>query len=190
MLIKLTKPSLDFLKLILPSNYYLKLQLTILTKLISNTDLIPDYLLPNLPTDITFEICTLPSRRESSSPGVINDTVITTTTSTAMVIDDSGNGNGECAGAGNCDNEDIDDEELEGGDSRGIESLTNSNYIKTERMVSGIHFLTTDHEDDERNQDLLVPKSETPSDTEPEVRKQVGFSCTRLKRIKLKYCRI
>ncbi|XP_044596109.1 modifier of mdg4-like isoform X1 [Cotesia glomerata] len=132
-----------------------------------------DYLLPNLPTDITFEICTLPSRRESSSPGVINDTVITTTTSTAMVIDDSGNSNGECAGTGNCDNEDIDDEEAEGGDSRGIESHTNSNYIKTERMVSGIHFLTTDHEDDDRNQDLLVPKSETPSDTEPEVRKQL-----------------
>ncbi|CAD6216477.1 GSCOCG00004640001-RA-CDS [Cotesia congregata] len=90
-----------------------------------------------------------------------------------MVIDDSGNGNGECPGTGNCDNEDIDDEEVEGGNSRGIESHTNSNYIKTERMVSGIHFLTTDHEDDDRNQDLLVPKSETPSDTEPEVRKQL-----------------
>lgn len=57
------------------------------------------------------------------------------------------------------------------GDSRGAGDGTTNRYIKTERMISGIHFLT-DQEEDERAE-LLVPKSEA-NDTEPEVKKQVG----------------
>ncbi|XP_014295664.1 uncharacterized protein LOC103576864 [Microplitis demolitor] len=142
-----------------------------------------NYLLPNLPSDLTFEIFTLPSsqtsrRNSSSSPGVINDTVITTTTATVITGDDSGNAADNILSGGNCDNDDIDDDDNECGDNHGVESSvpTNGSYIKSERVVervSGIHFLTRDHEDEDRNPDLLVPKSETTSDTEPEVRKQL-----------------
>lgn len=154
-----------------------------------------------MPSDLTFEIFTLPSsqtsrRNSSSSPGVINDTVITTTTATVITGDDSGNAADNILSGGNCDNDDIDDDDNECGDNHGVESSvpTNGSYIKSERVVervSGIHFLTRDHEDEDRNPDLLVPKSETTSDTEPEVRKQVGcITSTSWKRIKLKYWRI
>lgn len=45
-------------------------------------------------------------------------------------------------------------------------------FIKSERMVSGVHFLTDREED---RADLLLPKSEA-GENEPEVRKQVGCS--------------
>lgn len=48
---------------------------------------------------------------------------------------------------------------------------TNGAFIKTERMVSGVHFLT---DREEERTDLLLPKSEA-GENEPEVRKQVGF---------------
>lgn len=52
------------------------------------------------------------------------------------------------------------------------EGNTGSTYIKSERVVSGMHFLTDREED---RGDLLLPKSES-GEAEPEVRKQVGWS--------------
>ncbi|XP_034948157.1 protein tramtrack, alpha isoform isoform X1 [Chelonus insularis] len=104
-------------------------------------------LLPNLPSDITFEICTLPTCREDTS---------TDTSNGPGVISDGGGDEGGDDGGGE--------------NGAGVEPSTNGSFIKAERMVSGIHFLT-DQEDD-RSPDLLVPKSEA-SDTEPEVRKQL-----------------
>ncbi|XP_024220309.1 protein tramtrack, beta isoform isoform X3 [Bombus impatiens] len=49
------------------------------------------------------------------------------------------------------------------------EGNTGSTYIKSERVVSGMHFLTDREED---RGDLLLPKSES-GEAEPEVRKQV-----------------
>uniref|UniRef100_A0A0C9QHU2 Ttk_4 protein n=1 Tax=Fopius arisanus TaxID=64838 RepID=A0A0C9QHU2_9HYME len=62
-----------------------------------------------------------------------------------------------------------DSESVDGGNEDSRPGDTNR-YIKAER-ISGIHFLT-DQDEDERVE-LLVPKSEA-SDTEPEVKKQVG----------------
>lgn len=50
---------------------------------------------------------------------------------------------------------------------------TDNTFIKAEREVSGVHFLTDREED--RADDLLLPKTET-GENEPEVRKQVGCS--------------
>ena len=79
--------------------------------------LVADQILPNLPSDITFEICTSPPNREETPF-----------------------------------------------------SETSGTFIKTERVVSGMHFLT---DQEEERADLLVPKSEG-GENEPEVRKQVG----------------
>ncbi|KZC10689.1 hypothetical protein WN55_00441 [Dufourea novaeangliae] len=51
-------------------------------------------------------------------------------------------------------------------------------FIKSERVVSGMHFLTDREED---RGDLLLPKSES-GDTEPEVRKQVGWIVVKYKK--------
>ncbi|XP_050471628.1 protein tramtrack, beta isoform isoform X3 [Bombus huntii] len=55
------------------------------------------------------------------------------------------------------------------GDDSFSEGNTGSTYIKSERVVSGMHFLTDREED---RGDLLLPKSES-GEAEPEVRKQV-----------------
>ena len=49
---------------------------------------------------------------------------------------------------------------------------TESKYVKSEQVVSGMHFLTDRAED---RGGLLLPKSES-GETEPEIRKQVGWS--------------
>ncbi|XP_076654246.1 zinc finger and BTB domain-containing protein ttk isoform X4 [Halictus rubicundus] len=86
--------------------------------------------LPNLPTDITFEICTSSSSSSPPPP----------TTTPARTGEDSFN-----------------------------EDNGSSTFIKSERVVSGMHFLTDREED---RADLLLPKSES-GEAEPEVRKQV-----------------
>ncbi|XP_050577587.1 protein tramtrack, beta isoform isoform X3 [Bombus affinis] len=55
------------------------------------------------------------------------------------------------------------------GEDSFCEGNTGSTYIKSERVVSGMHFLTDREED---RGDLLLPKSES-GEAEPEVRKQV-----------------
>ncbi|XP_076654240.1 zinc finger and BTB domain-containing protein ttk isoform X1 [Halictus rubicundus] len=86
--------------------------------------------LPNLPTDITFEICTSSSSSSPPPP----------TTTPARTGEDSFN-----------------------------EDNGSSTFIKSERVVSGMHFLTDREED---RADLLLPKSES-GEAEPEVRKQL-----------------
>lgn len=60
-----------------------------------------------------------------------------------------------------------------GGTEEAFTEGTSGGFIKTERMVSGVHFLTDREED--RTDHLLLPKSEA-GESEPEVRKQVGCS--------------
>lgn len=99
-----------------------------------------DQLLPQLPNDITFEVC----KSSPSSPVA----PISSASSTAT----RGGGEGDDEGTGDT-----------------------SAFIKTERIVSGVHFLTDRAEED--RPDLLLPKSEA-GENEPEVRKQV--SCPQL----------
>ncbi|KAL6258394.1 hypothetical protein P5V15_010352 [Pogonomyrmex californicus] len=93
-----------------------------------------DQLPPQLPSDITFEICSSSSPSSPAAPA-------SSTSSSAT----------------------------HGGDDEGTGGATA--FIKTERVVSGVHFLTDRTEEDRT--DLLLPKSEA-SENEPEVRKQVG----------------
>ncbi|XP_077254823.1 uncharacterized protein LOC143893393 isoform X3 [Temnothorax americanus] len=93
-----------------------------------------DQLPPQLPSDITFEIC------NSSSPSSPAAPASSASSSATHGGDDEGT-----VGAG------------------GV-------FIKTERVVSGVHFLT-DRTDEDRT-DLLLPKSEA-GENEPEVRKQL-----------------
>lgn len=92
-----------------------------------------DQLPPQLPSDITFEIC---SSSSPSSPAAPASSASSSAT--------------------------------HGGDDEGTGAGT---FIKTERGVSGVHFLTDRTEEDRT--DLLLPKSEA-GENEPEVRKQVG----------------
>lgn len=91
-----------------------------------------DQLLPQLPSDITFEICSSSSPSSPAAP----------TSSTPSSVTHGG-GDDEGTGA----------------------------FIKAERVVSGVHFLTDRAEEDRT--DLLLSKSEA-GESEPEVRKQVG----------------
>jgi len=93
-----------------------------------------DQLPPQLPSDITFEIC---SSSSPSSPAAPASSVSSAT---------------------------------HGGDDEGTGGT--DAFIKTERIVSGVHFLTDRTEEDRT--DLLLPKSEA-GENEPEVRKQVGY---------------
>lgn len=79
------------------------------------------------------------------------------------------------------------DEDVNGIDDD--ESNINGQYIKAERVTSGIHFLT-DQEND-RTPDNVTPKSEA-NDNEPEIRKQVGCITTtsRKRYINIRNCRI
>ncbi|XP_076755517.1 zinc finger and BTB domain-containing protein ttk isoform X3 [Xylocopa sonorina] len=97
--------------------------------------------LPSLPSDITFEICTSSSSSSPPPPPPPPPapTAPTTTTSTRGV-----------------------DETFSEGDGNGP-------YIKSERVVSGMHFLT---DREEERGELLLPKSES-AEAEPEVKKQV-----------------
>ncbi|KAK0172642.1 hypothetical protein PV328_005938 [Microctonus aethiopoides] len=104
---------------------------------------VTDHLLSNLPSDITFEIC-------SSSPVTPDDHEHLT----------ESNSHGEAVD--NCDED--------GNGIDGDESNINGQYIKAERVTSGIHFLT-DQEND-RTPDNVTPKSEA-NDNEPEIRKQL-----------------
>lgn len=92
-----------------------------------------DQLPPQLPSDITFEICS------SSSPSSPAAPASSASSSATHAGDDESTGG---AGA----------------------------FIKTERVVSGVHFLTDRTEEDQT--DLLLPKSEA-GENEPEVRKQL-----------------
>ncbi|XP_043671083.1 modifier of mdg4 isoform X2 [Vespula pensylvanica] len=98
--------------------------------------------LPILPSDITFEICT--SSSSSSSPPPLAATPITTTTTTMMMTTTRS-------------------------EEENVSESTTGAYIKAERVVSGVHFLTDREED---RAELLLPKSESV-DSEPEVRKQL-----------------
>lgn len=84
---------------------------------------VADHILSNLPSDITFEICTSPIGRSHED------------TSTTLSETSAGN------------------------------------FVKSERVVGGMHFLSEQEED---RAELLVPKSEA-GDNEPEVRKQVRY---------------
>ncbi|XP_076755513.1 zinc finger and BTB domain-containing protein ttk isoform X1 [Xylocopa sonorina] len=97
--------------------------------------------LPSLPSDITFEICTSSSSSSPPPPPPPPPapTAPTTTTSTRGV-----------------------DETFSEGDGNGP-------YIKSERVVSGMHFLT---DREEERGELLLPKSES-AEAEPEVKKQL-----------------
>ncbi|XP_025163333.1 protein tramtrack, beta isoform isoform X4 [Harpegnathos saltator] len=90
--------------------------------------------LPNLPSEITFEIC---SSSSPSSPAATSS-----------------------AASATCVTEDTFNAEDTGG-----------TFIKAERVVSGVHFLTDREED--RTEHLLLPKTEA-GEGEPEVRKQVA----------------
>ncbi|XP_011883370.1 PREDICTED: protein tramtrack, alpha isoform isoform X1 [Vollenhovia emeryi] len=92
-----------------------------------------DQLPPQLPSDITFEVCS------SSSPSSPAAPASSASSSATHGGDDESTG-----GAGV--------------------------FIKTERVVSGVHFLTDRAEEDRT--DLLLPKSEA-GENEPEVRKQL-----------------
>lgn len=97
-----------------------------------------DQLPPQLPSDITFEIC---SSSSPSSPAAPASSASSSAT--------------------------------HGGDDEGTGSA--GTFIKTESVVSGVHFLTDRTEEDRT--DLLLPKSEA-GENEPEVRKQVCcFQC-------------
>ncbi|KAL0109220.1 hypothetical protein PUN28_014364 [Cardiocondyla obscurior] len=98
-----------------------------------------DQLPPQLPSDITFEIC---NSSPPSSPAAPTSSASSSVT--------------------------------HGGDDEG--TGTASSFIKTERVVSGVHFLT-DRTEEERT-DLLLPKSET-NENEPEVRKQSASGAAR-----------
>ncbi|XP_025163332.1 protein tramtrack, beta isoform isoform X2 [Harpegnathos saltator] len=89
--------------------------------------------LPNLPSEITFEIC---SSSSPSSPAATSS-----------------------AASATCVTEDTFNAEDTGG-----------TFIKAERVVSGVHFLTDREED--RTEHLLLPKTEA-GEGEPEVRKQL-----------------
>ncbi|XP_032667654.1 protein tramtrack, beta isoform isoform X4 [Odontomachus brunneus] len=95
--------------------------------------------LPNLPSGITFEICTSSS---PSSPAPV--TSISSSISSSVTHSVA--------------------EDTFGADDSGA-------FIKTERVVSGVHFLTDREED--RAEHLLLPKTEV-GENEPEVRKQVA----------------
>ncbi|XP_035719304.1 modifier of mdg4-like isoform X2 [Vespa mandarinia] len=98
--------------------------------------------LPILPSDITFEICT--SSSSSSSPPPLAATPLTTTTTTMTMTTTRS-------------------------EEDNVSESTTGAYIKAERVVSGVHFLTDREED---RAELLLPKSESV-DSEPEVRKQL-----------------
>ncbi|XP_012228683.1 longitudinals lacking protein, isoforms H/M/V isoform X1 [Linepithema humile] len=110
-----------------------------------------DQLLPQLPNDITFEVC----KSSPSSPAAPVSSASSTVT--------RGNGGGGGGGGGGGDG---------GGDGEGDDEGTGDTnaFIKTERVVSGVHFLTDRAEED--RPDLLLPKSEA-GENEPEVRKQL-----------------
>ncbi|XP_050577588.1 protein tramtrack, beta isoform isoform X4 [Bombus affinis] len=65
------------------------------------------------------------------------------------------------------------------GEDSFCEGNTGSTYIKSERVVSGMHFLTDREED---RGDLLLPKSES-GEAEPEVRKQSASGAARCYRL-------
>lgn len=96
-----------------------------------------DQLLPQLPNDITFEVCKSSSPSSPAAP-------VSSASSTVT----HGGGEGDDEGTGDT-----------------------SAFIKAERVVSGVHFLTDRAEED--RPDLLLPKSEA-GENEPEVRKQVS----------------
>ncbi|XP_036149771.1 protein tramtrack, beta isoform isoform X1 [Monomorium pharaonis] len=93
-----------------------------------------DELPPQLPNDVTFEICNASSPSSPAAPA-------SSASSSAT----------------------------HGGDDEGTGGT--SAFIKTERGVSGVHFLT-DRTGEEDRTDLLLPKSEA-GENEPEVRKQL-----------------
>jgi len=93
-----------------------------------------DQLLPQLPSDITFEICS----SSPSSPAAPPSSASSSAT-------------------------------RGGGDE---EDTAASTFIKAERVVSGVHFLSDRAEEDRA--DLLLPKSETGESEPEQVRKQVG----------------
>lgn len=96
--------------------------------------------LPNLPSGITFEICTSSSSPSPPAPVTSISSSISSSVTHSVAEDTFG----------------ADD---------------SSTFIKTERVVSGVHFLTDREED--RAEHLLLPKAEV-GENEPEVRKQVG----------------
>nr|XP_050853186.1 protein tramtrack, beta isoform isoform X4 [Vespula vulgaris] len=108
--------------------------------------------LPILPSDITFEICT--SSSSSSSPPPLAATPITTTTTTMTMTTTRS-------------------------EEENVSESTTGAYIKAERVVSGVHFLTDREEDSAA---LLLPKSESV-DSEPEVRKQSASGAARCYRL-------
>ncbi|XP_012228690.1 protein tramtrack, beta isoform isoform X5 [Linepithema humile] len=116
-----------------------------------------DQLLPQLPNDITFEVC----KSSPSSPAAPVSSASSTVT--------RGNGGGGGGGGGGGDG---------GGDGEGDDEGTGDTnaFIKTERVVSGVHFLTDRAEED--RPDLLLPKSEA-GENEPEVRKQSASGAAR-----------
>ncbi|CAD1469286.1 unnamed protein product, partial [Heterotrigona itama] len=107
----------------------------------------PDQL-SSLPSDITFEICTSSS---SSSPPPPPPPPPPSSSATAPSTTAMRSSEETTFNEGN---------------------TTDSTYVKSERVVSGMHFLTDREED---RGDLLLPKSES-GEAEPEVRKQVGWS--------------
>ncbi|XP_061929042.1 protein tramtrack, alpha isoform isoform X3 [Apis cerana] len=97
--------------------------------------------LPCLPSDITFEICTSSSSSSPPPPPPPPPpSAPSTTTATKS-----------------------------GEETVFTEGNTDATYIKSERVVSGMHFLT---DREEERGDLLLPKSES-GEAEPEVRKQL-----------------
>ncbi|XP_026828304.1 protein tramtrack, beta isoform isoform X2 [Ooceraea biroi] len=93
-----------------------------------------DQLLPQLPSDITFEICS----SSPSSPAAPASSASSSAT--------RGGGDDEGTGA--------------------------STFIKAERVVSGVHFLSEDRAEEDRA-DLLLPKSEAGESEPEQVRKQL-----------------
>ncbi|KAH0952036.1 hypothetical protein HN011_006800 [Eciton burchellii] len=92
-----------------------------------------DQLLPQLPSDITFEICSSSPSSPAAPP------------SSASSSATRGGGDDEDTAA--------------------------STFIKAERVVSGVHFLSDRAEEDRA--DLLLPKSETGESEPEQVRKQL-----------------
>ncbi|XP_011331944.1 protein tramtrack, beta isoform isoform X4 [Ooceraea biroi] len=99
-----------------------------------------DQLLPQLPSDITFEICS----SSPSSPAAPASSASSSAT--------RGGGDDEGTGA--------------------------STFIKAERVVSGVHFLSEDRAEEDRA-DLLLPKSEAGESEPEQVRKQSASGAAR-----------
>ncbi|XP_026295211.1 protein tramtrack, alpha isoform isoform X2 [Apis mellifera] len=98
--------------------------------------------LPCLPSDITFEICTSSSSSSPPPPPPPPPPSAPSTTTATKSGEET---------------------------ASFTEGNTDATYIKSERVVSGMHFLT---DREEERGDLLLPKSES-GEAEPEVRKQL-----------------